>query len=259
MGHVRLGKLPKTREWREVVKLLGEGVDAAEIAAAVAIAAEKQFEAARGDPVFGGTVWLLAQLPLAARSDRFDVELSALGFAAGSEQSLLSIVSGFSGAVERNTCRRGGHTDLGELAREAACESLSVLVGSQLPGLFGSNPKDLQIELAKFATKDRFARLTRDFFSRLTNKTLDYYLSRVIAEHVGPQRTFQSFKDHSDFQHALALHCRETSEIVEQFAGGWFSRANYNRTLTPESAQGFADYALKKMRAELRARRAGNG
>lgn len=259
MGHVRLGKLPKSREWVQVVELLAAGSGASELAAAVAVASEEELISARGDPILGATVWLLTQLPLAARSDRFATELTSLGFAPGSEQSLLGIVAGFSGAVESQISGTAGRTDLGELARQAASESLTSLVGAQMPELFGNNPNDLRIELAKFATKDRFGRLARDFFARLTHKTLDYYLSRVLADHVGPDRAFATLQDQSRFQNAVHLHCREASFIVEQFAGGWFSKANYLGTLTRESAQNFSDYALKKVRDELRARRAGNG
>ena len=258
MGHVRLGMLRKTREWRAVVKLLEANTIVAELAAAVAIAAEKELISARGDPGLGNAVWLLTQLPIAARSDRFAAELTTLGFSPGSEQSLLALVAGFSDAVESQSKGTSGRTDLGELARQAASESLASLVGAQMPGLFGSDPTDLRIELAKFATTDRFARLARDFFARLTHKTLDYYLSRVLADHVGPGRALGTLNDQARFRSALELHCREASEIVEQFAGGWFSKARYQGTLTQETAQNFSDYALKKMRDELRMRRADN-
>ncbi len=132
------------------------------------------------------------------------------------------------------------------------------MVGAQLPGLFGTTPDDLRIELSKFATKDRFASLTRDFFARLTLKTLDYYLSRVLEDHVGPERAIATLDERVKFRSALDTHCREASVIVEQFAGGWFSKAHYERRLTRELAQKFSDYALKKMRDELRARRADN-
>lgn len=259
MGHVRLGILPKSREWTQVVELLAAGSDVSELAAAVAIAAENELFSARSDPVLGNTVWLLTQLPLAARSDRFAAELTALGFSPGSEQSLLAIVAGFSGAVDSQVSGTAARTDLGELACQAASESLTSLVGAQMPGLFGSDPNDLRIELAKFATRDRFARLARDFFARLTHKTLDYYLSRVLADHVGPGRSLATLHDQSRFRRAFDLHCREASVIVEQFAGGWFSKANYQGSLTRESAQNFSDYALKKVRDELRARRTGDG
>ena len=256
MGHIRLGDLPKSKHWTQVVQLLAGDSNVIELAAAVATAAENQLISARGDPVLANTVWLLTQLPLAARTDRFAAELTALGFAHGSEGSLLGIITGFSNAIDVQTSGMEHRTDLGELARQAATESLSTLVGAQLPSLFGQDPEDLRVELAKFATKNKFAYLARDFFARLTLKTLDYYLSRELANHVGPGRPLATLEKQQDFEVALERHCREASVIVEQFAGGWFSKANYQGRLTPESAQSFADYALKKMRDELRARRA---
>lgn len=254
MGHVRLGKLPATRQWRQVVGLLRRGADVHGLAAAVAGAAEEQLLLARGDPVLGHTLWLLTQIPLAARTNRFGAELRALGFSPGSEQSLLMLVTGFSRAVDSQIGESGNRTDLGELARQAASESLSTLVGRQLPSLFSPGSDDVRIEIAKFATKDRFAILARDFFTRLTQKTLDYYVSRILSDHVGPDRTIETLEQQSQFKAALEKHCRESSVIVEQFAGGWFSKARFEGKLTRESSQRFADYALKKMRDELRAR-----
>ena len=256
MGHVRLGRLRTSRKWRQVVALLDRNAEVAAIADAVATAAESELLSARGDPVLANTVWLLTQLPLAARSDRFATELVSLGFAPGSEQSLLSVVAGLSRAVDSQIGGAQPRTDFGELARQAASESLSTLVGAQLPGLFASTPADFQIELAKFATKDRFAVLARDFFTRLTFKTLDYYISRVLPDYVGPGRPLHSFDQQDEFRAGLAQHCREAAVIVEAFAGGWLSKAQFQGRLTKEATQGFTDYALKKMRDELRARRA---
>ena len=258
MGHIRLGKLPASRKWRQVAGLLKQSAEISALTAAVAKAAETELISARGDPVLGHTLWLLTQLPLAARTDRFGAELRALGFSPGSEQSLLNIVTGFSRAVDSQISESGRRTDLGELARQAASESLSTLVGLQLPSLLGPSPDDLRIELGKFDTKDRFAILARDFFARLTHKTLDYYISRILADHVGPDRSIETLQQQSQFKAALEDHCREASLIVEQFAGGWFSKARFEGKLTRESSQRFADYALKKIRDELRARRAEN-
>ena len=62
-----------------------------------------------------------------------------------------------------------------------------------------------------------------------------------------------------EFRGALERHCREAALIVEAFAGGWYSKSNYQGTLNPSTAQGFTDYALKKLADELRKRRASNG
>lgn len=257
MGHLRLGKIPAGRKWKQVIELLRVGAGVGELAAMTADAAEKELDGAKGDPALAYTVWLLTQLPLAARSPQYRERLGELGFTAGADRSLLALVAGFSQAVDRNADRQG-RTDVGELARQAASESLAALIGATTPSLFGSSAEDLQRELGRLGSKDRFAGLARDFFARLTQKTLEYYISRELPNHVGPHGSIKSIEGQIEFRAVLERHCREASLIVAEFAGGWYSKSNFQRTLTPASAQGFADYALKKMRDELRARRAGD-
>ena len=258
MGHLRLGKLRTTKEWKEVVALLGSGADVTDLAAATALAAESEFQSAKGDPALAWTVWLLTQIPLAARSSQFAGRLRELGFAPEAESSLLNLVAGFTQAVDRQVAGDARRTDLGEMACLAAAESLSSLVGAGLPSLFNVTSDDVRRELGKFATKDRFAGLARDFFARLTQKTLEYYISRVLPDHVGPGKALAGIDQQIEFRTALKRHCYEASEIVEVFAGGWFSKSNFNKKLTPAAAQDFANYALKKMRDELRVRRVGD-
>ena len=257
MGHLLLGRMAATKRWKEVVELLRGGSSVAELADATAHAAESELQSAKGDPGLGYTVWLLTQLPLAARSPQFAARLGELGFDAGSEQSFLGLVAGFTKAVDQHIASRNGRTDLGELARQAASESLTAIAGAGLPSLFGSTAADVQRELGKLASKDRFAGLARDFFARLTQKTLEYYISRELPNHVGPGKAIPTVDQQIAFNAALELHCREASLIVEEFAGGWYSKANFKGEITPGQAQGFTDYALKKMRDEFRARRVG--
>lgn len=259
MGHIRLGRLPSTKRWNQVVDLLRAGGNIGLLAAATAHAAESELEAARGDPTLAYVVWLLGQLPLAARTHHFTARLGELGFEAGAEQSVLRLVAGLSAAVDRHISDRANRTDFAELVRQAAAESLSSTLGSATGSLFGSTASQLQDQLARFATRNGFAHLARDFFARITKKTLEYYLSRELANHVGPDRPIASIDHEILFREALEKHCREAALIVQEFAGGWYARSNYRETLTPGSAQAFADYALKKMRDELRARRAANG
>ena len=148
MGHVRLGVLPASKKWAEVVRLLEDGANVPELANAVAVAAENEIIAARGDPTLASTVWLLTQLPLAARSDRYAAELAALGFPQGSDASLVNIVAGFSAAVTNQQSSASRRTDLGVLAQQAAAETLSTLVGARMPSLFGISAEDVRIDEA---------------------------------------------------------------------------------------------------------------
>jgi len=59
MGHVRLGTLPKTRVWKNVIELIANEADVDEIAAATFEAADKAFESIQNDKGFLETVELM--------------------------------------------------------------------------------------------------------------------------------------------------------------------------------------------------------
>jgi len=68
----------------------------------------------------------------------------------------------------------------------------------------------------------------------------------------GPGGAVDTIDAHSEFKEALKLHCRQAAVIVEEFAGGWYTKTNYETGITPEKAGGFGYVALKKMAAELK-------
>lgn len=77
MGHSRMGVLPATRKWREVVELIGGGADVAEIASAASKAAESSMATASGDPAMRESMFLSrtflavsAAAPVSRRSSR---------------------------------------------------------------------------------------------------------------------------------------------------------------------------------------------
>jgi hypothetical protein len=256
MGHIRLGTLPKTRKWNQVVSLIAGGADIERIAAASADAAEHGLERASHDEGLAQAFWLLTQIPQAARQTNFAERLWELGLTVSSRPTLLEIVAAFTSAVDRHVRESSKRSDLGEMAQHAASETLASLVGRELPSLFGPTASDVQQALAKLGTSDRFSIVARDFFSRLTSHSLGYFLSRELSKHVGPNKRFAAVSEHSDFNAALELHCREASRIIKEFSGGWYGKTlQQEKQITRDEARKFAHVAFKKLRAELRKRR----
>jgi hypothetical protein len=256
MGHVRLGVLPASRKWRHVVEELRLGANVDTIAAVTADAAEAALQAASLDPALLHAFWLLTQIPLAARGPVFVDDLRRLGIEVPDRPGLMDVAAGWSGAVDRQAREQNGRTDLGEMAQMAAVESLTAAVGRTLPSLFGPTPDEVQRAIGQYASGERFAALAREFFARLTQRSLDYYLSRELSNHTGAGRRFANDAARASFDEALAQHCREASRIVEAFAGGWYGKNVYQRDgLTPDAVRRFVPYAFKKVRAELRKRR----
>jgi hypothetical protein len=256
MGHQRLGRLSATRPWQAVVALITGGADAAEVAAAVGKAAEASLQRAGDDGALRQGFWLLTQLPLAASQADFGQALLALGLDTTSQPSLIEIGAAVMAAIDDVIACDPRATDFSEIAATAAVESLVAVAGRDAGGLFGTTyaADEARVALRELAKPTRFAVLARDFFARLTREYLSYYLSRVLPDHVGGAQRFPSLKDHHAFERALETHCRETSEIIESFAAGWFDKANYEGGITPDKAGRFAHVAFEKVRSELQER-----
>jgi hypothetical protein len=257
MGHKRLGTLPRTQKWERVVGLIAGGADVERIAAASADAAEHGLQRASDDQGLAHAFWLLTQIPQAARQVNFVDRLWELGLnVSSSRPTLLEIVAAFTSAVDRHVSESGKRSDLGEMAQHAAAETLTSLAGRELPSLFGATARDVQQALAKLGTSDRFSIVARDFFSRLTSRSLGYFLSRELSKHVGPNKRFAAISEHRDFNAALDLHCREASRIIKEYSRDWYSKTLFQEgDISFENASDFAHGAFRKLRAELRVRR----
>jgi hypothetical protein len=257
---VRLGVLPASQKWRQVIEQLRLGADADLIAAAVANAAEGSLKRASYDPAFLHSFWLLTQIPLAARSSAFAEELRRLRVPVPDRPGVMDLSAGISEAVDQHAREHGGRTDLGEMAQMAAVESLTAVVGANLPSLFRPTPEEVQRAVGRFASGSAFSVLAREYFVRLTQRTLGYFLSRELANHIGPGRRFESDAERAGFDNALDWHCREASRIVEAFAGGWYGKHVYQgEGLTPDVVKHFTPVAFRKIVAELRKRRDAEG
>ena len=251
MGHIRLGTLPRTRQWIQVLDLIGGGAGTPVVAAATMDASERGLISAAKDPGLVYTVWLLTQVPLAARSKDFVARLRKLGLKVSDSPSLLEVVGAFTGAVDAHLRRTGGRTDLGEMAQMAASEALSVLGTPANASLFETTASDVQQTIKSFSTSKQFSTLAREFFTRLSRKYLTYFLSRELSNYVGGDGRFSNIDRHAEFNQGLDLYCRQASRIIEEFSGGWFSKGNFEGGITQAKAAAFVHIALKKLRAEL--------
>ena len=255
MGHQRLGTLPGSRKWQPVVQLIAGGADVKDIAAATSAAAEDQMQDASNDPAVQHAVWLMTQIPTAARKEDFPSELRKLGLRINDRPSLMEIASAMTEAVDRYVDRTGGRSDLGEMAQLSAVESLSAIGGRELQDLFAATPEMTKMALSGLGTVKQFAVLARDFFSRLLRRQLSYFLSRETSNHVGIKSRFHTIREHRDFENAIDLHCREASRIIKEFSGEWFSKHTYEGGINESKAGRFAHVAFQKLREELRHRR----
>lgn len=263
MGHTRLGQLPQTRKWREVVELVASGADVAQVANATIKAADTAFSFVSDDSGYNHAVWLMTQLGLAHSHPNPLEYLRENGIDIPENTSLPGIAVALTDALDGHFASTDKHSDLGELAQRALIDAVIRRLEPKLEqgSLFNLHAEHAQQALAEFRKEKEFGKLSREFFSRLTNECMNYFLSKTLATNLGEGQRFATMNQMAQFEEALHTHCREASEIVQQFSEEWFSKHRFEEkgNISSESVKGFASYALKKMKDELKARATANG
>jgi len=125
MGHIRLGDLPKSKRWRQVISLLEEGADPDTVASSTLAAAETGFKQAANDEGFKYTFWLLTEITIAAKEKNFSKELKNLGLDVPKEAGLFDILGAFTKNIDSYLQKQKARTDISEMAQLAAVEMLS--------------------------------------------------------------------------------------------------------------------------------------
>ncbi len=251
MGHSRLGWLPQTYRWQDVVGLVAGGGSAAAVADATLVAAQRGLAGAVKDPGVRHVVWLLAHVVLAAREPNFAMGLRGLGVPVGAHPSTFELVGAVTEAVDDHLAASGGRTDFGEMAQMAAAESLAVGVGTRTATLFEAPGRDVREAVRELSTERGFSGLAQDFFSRLVRRFLNYHLSRELSCHVGGGGRFADVHDHGRFLAQLDWTCREAAGVVQTYAGQWYSTARFVDGVSPQQVGRFVETSMTKLRAEL--------
>ena len=169
MGHVRLGSLPRSRAWKEVVGLITAGADVSQIANATIRAADKAFSFVLNDEGFTEAVWLMTQLAIAAKKDNFNDHLQSVGINLPQDTSLPDVAAAVAEAMDRKLESNGSRSDLGEMSQRALVGALVEHISPKLPSLFTPDASDVQAALASLGKKREFGELSRTFFAKLTN------------------------------------------------------------------------------------------
>lgn len=262
MGHVRLGKLPASQKWKDIVAYLAAGdVDVGHLANAIYKATEKALKRAATDAAFVEVCWLLIKIPQAAKSADFAAALKEIGIEGPPAPSLLDVVIGFDAAIEKVIRRADVHiTDLGEMSRQAGIAALYEVTQERLPSLWQAGSDDERTTLATLASPDKFGELAQRFFTKLTERNILYYLDREWPKHIGMDKLAHSLGDMSLLERSVRRHCEETTLIMRGFSKDWLAKNVYvkDRQITRLQTRNFASFALTKISAELAERASPN-
>jgi hypothetical protein len=268
MGHQRLGSIPTSRRWADVVEEVtgsGSALSGGAATAAHAIpdiadrtlqAAEAGLDQAINDPGLRFTFYLLTQIVLAARESDWRERLRDLGINLDASSSVFEFTAEVQRAVDDHLQTHGGPTDTSEMAQQAAGEAIAELAGPNAVTLFGAGEEELKSAVRALSTKAGFSNLGQRFFASYMTRFLNFYLSRITAGQAGGR--LGGSAGLTEFNDALRTHCLQSAKIVHDFCGEWYSKTEFQRGIDLQNTSGFMAVALRKLQAELRRQREGS-
>jgi hypothetical protein len=261
MGHTRLGHIPKTQQWTDIVRQFADATLAgvmtspatvAAIASKTLDATEEGLERATADPVVRYTFFLMTQVALASRKPEWENTLRKHGVNITPDSTVFDLASQLQDAIDRYVRRtRSGSSDLSEIAQKSAGEAITSVTTSGTGKLFDTELRDA---VRPLSTKKGFSELGQHFFGTFVARFLNFFLSRATANAIDSQRT--DLRAVAEFNRSLWLHCDQSARIVRDFCGEWYSKTEYQRGIDLENTSGFLAIAFKKLRAELKQQKA---
>ncbi len=155
MGHIRLGRLPRTKTWQQVVSLLGTRTSTPEDVARATLDAarplfgrpsENLIGSLASDPGLIGSFYVLAQVAFRAREHDFLAALRERGIAVPPDEAATAIafVARVSETARRHVATASNPTVFSEIAILSLREVLSEAIADHSRTLFGTNVTAVQ-------------------------------------------------------------------------------------------------------------------
>ena len=259
MGHSRIGTLPASKQWQDVVSLVAKGADVAAIADAVQVAAAKTLARVRDDAGFREAIRLVMQLALAGTSKNPTGELAAAGIPLDENSSQVDMVLAIGDEYDRRIEATRQRSDFSEVAQAALVGAVTELFNKEEPHqktLFESAGADVTAAIKQLKQPKQFGEFFRGFVGGISDGLLQIYLSRTNGTHLGKGQSMATTNQLRQFEGAMKTHCHEAAKIVEKFAGDWIHKYRDRGAgdISREKAEGFGWVAFRKMNLELAAR-----
>jgi len=260
MGHLRIGTLPRTRKWREVVDSIGaaSGLNSDFITALAEKTLDASSQTLRNlplDSVVQKCFLFLTALSVAGQAQNVKVAATNLGIEFDGDPTKLQLSRALRTWLE-DLDTKTFNPELANLARQATTDTISTWINKNLTNpqltLFAQS-EDPFMPWRKSSNAAGFCELSRIYFSNFTTRYLNYFLSRTASAQ------FQTLTERENFSKAIqqkvdliAQHALETSKLVQHFSAGWFTKHANNNLPSEQEVEGFLRHSFEKIREELR-------
>lgn len=255
MGHERLGLLPKTRKWNDLVREIsmmdGDAVQSSAIAAHTLRNVRTRYSALIRDSTVFAALKFLVVFSYSFKHENPLSILESHNIILPEEPTLLSVVKAMRASV---SSVESDSLEYQQLAISAAADALSdwhaLHQTSQLTLL--DSMGEQYDPWRNLGNGSGFCELARLYYSNLTEKYLNYFLERTASDTIPDIERRQLFrKDMECHFDAVSKHAFETSKITQSFAAGWFNK-NIQVGMPEDSAiRKFIYKSFGKLQSEL--------
>ena len=260
MGHERIGVLPKSQQWRDVVQLIASlqmsEIEVSDIVIKTIQNVRSRFRyICRDEGVIAAFKFLIA-LSVASRSLHPRENLSVLGIDVPENPSLLSLAK----SVHLWVSLKQESLEYSQIAQSATVDAIVDWYNQNKTGqglLFESMDTGFEV-WRKAGTGAGFCELARLFFAKFTERYLNYFLEREASAYLWSINEREEFGEQlEEYVDEISQYAFETAKITQSFAAGWFNKhASEGIPPNDEDIESFLWLAFGKIREELSADRA---
>lgn len=252
MGHERVGSLPRTKGWRQIVADLarlegGEDVSISDIARRTLKHVRRRYADIHKDSGVQAAFGYL----LALATDRYNrAEARVIvGVTLRENPSPLQLAARLNAWVAEHA----NSMEYAEIARRAGGDTIAQWTrhrGRQ-HDLF-ENPTDTQRVWHAASDAQGFCEVARLFFAKFTKRYLRYFLEREASAELPSLEARDKFSEQLQAHvNTVSQHAFETSKITQSFAAGWFNNHARHGHPSDREIEGFLALSFGKLQEEL--------
>lgn len=246
MGHERLGALPRTKKWQEVLEqidgyIVGD-VSANELARTTLDKVKSRIKHIQRDAGVRAVMQYLVGFALSMgqkqplRSPVWELPLPE-------DPSAIQLGLCIRAWVERNQ----GGGEHAELAVQAATDAFSDWTrhNVDLQEHLFEDSSDSYSPFRELRDGAGFSELSHSFFTNFIRRYLKYFLEREASGTIG------ILANRERLDHEINRHASETAKITQSFSAGWFNKHVDESRLDRKQVNDFLSYAFSKIKEEL--------
>lgn len=252
MGHERIGFLPKTKQWQEIIKALedytGSPDAVREIISLAMRNLHRHYRDISSNESLREAIRFMSSLCFSAKSDNQIEYLSNRGINVGGELSIYGLVNSI-GSYGQSVKL----LDEQKMAKDALMHSLIEYQQRHETHQVSFDGVETGGIWSRIGNGAAFCEMARSFIAAFVDRHLRYFLDRAAASSLSDYSQIASFRNELSKQTgAIRKHSSEISKLVESYSAGWFGK--YSSSSEPSNSQIdlFLSKTFGKVREEFR-------